>query len=169
MQLVWFWDFDIDTTLHITTMATTIDAAMLLAAFQRSNFSFDGDNDLANEAVSLCSRFSKSPNQLADEYDALIMTKKLQNADTLNKALLERLRTELTKKEKKQTRTSTKEPTNKSIAVPRVNEKPNLHRHLFRCNPWRHRVQHKRPFEVNGGLSTYESTPKTARIMCKPR
>jgi len=83
-------------------MATTIDAAMLLAAFQRSNFDFGGDNELANEAVSLCSRFSKNPNQLADEYDALIMTKKLQNADTLNKALLERLRTELTKKEKKE-------------------------------------------------------------------
>ena len=153
-------------------MATTIDAAMLLAAFQRSNFDFGGDNELANEAVSLCSRFSKNPNQLADEYDALIMTKKLQNADTLNKALLERLRTELTKKEKKQTRTATKgaHPMKSMHAVPRVNEKTKFAPAPIPMQPMKTpSPTQKRPLDANGGLSTYESTPKTARMNVQNR
>jgi hypothetical protein len=84
-----------------------ISGAAIANAFKKNNFAFSG-NELAEEAAHLCTRYSLDADRLAAEYEAIVLTKKLTNADTLNKQLLERLRSHLAKKERKATKTLSK-------------------------------------------------------------
>ena len=87
--------------------AAGIDGAAIVSAFKKNNFMFSG-NELAEEAAAMCSRYSLNADRLAAEYEAIVLTKKLTNADTLNKQLLERLRSHLAKKERKASKTLSK-------------------------------------------------------------